>query len=609
MVIHTLAALALAGPSVMQRDDKSVLSVGVEGHIGASVADLDEDGAWDVVYPHDQTTIGVWLSTAGAGAPASDPSTEPLVAALPYDIDADGRVDLVVVHRDLLVWYLNAGGGTLGATRSQSATQLGVGATALRGAAVIDLDDDGTLDLLLAHTDGFRGLRWDDKLEAFEALAVPGLATAGLTDLDGLLVSDLDHDGHVDVAGRHDTTGVGPVWLWSSGGFTNQLTPDVRTGADHGGLVSCAWSEPWGQLFFSEPASDGNTWWTHTGSSFALVEELDLENGIRGLACADFDHDGDLDLFLADDGTDRLCSAPWTGSSTTGCDGVGLGSVRSISPTTADLDDDGDLDVLVPGDQEPLQVFVTTAPTDDYLQVRVLTPTGTCEEPSWRDDIGAQVEVAEASPPWREVSGGEQRGQLPWPVLHFGGIDGSQPTKIRVVPSDQPEFRIWVTPDDLGDPKRRVVKVDDPDDDGLVDESRTADLDGDTVLDFLDDDIDGDGLLDVDEFTDPCDLPDTDGDGITDPYDPTDDRPTGLTGGTGQTGHTGTAPPTADTVDTAGGTATGDTDTSTNGTTSPTDPGGAATAADGKAAAGCACDSSGGGLWLGLLGLGLARRR
>jgi hypothetical protein len=66
----------------------------------------------------------------------------------------------------------------------------------------------------------------------------------------------------------------------------------------------------------------------------------------RGVALGDVDDDGDLDLFVANDGQGNTV---WLndGSGTFTDSGLSLGSSRSYGAALGDVDGDGDLDAFV----------------------------------------------------------------------------------------------------------------------------------------------------------------------------------------------------------------------------------------------------------------------
>jgi len=237
------------------------------------------------------------------------------------DFDGDGFLDLVATNREedgLNIWRNDGKGGwvlsvedALIVDRTDDEGRLVSSFEVLPrnlmygGTDAADLDEDGDLDLIFGahHDPGLHvffnegGMRW--KLKPVESIESDALV------LD-VTTGDLNGDGHVDVIGIGQFEGGIAVHLGDGkGGLKrvkgHELLREPRRGTqveladlDGDGLDDIiAVSDRGLRTIFSRLALDGSL--TFEDLSVGLPRPQ-IGNSLRGVAIADFDEDGDLDL-------------------------------------------------------------------------------------------------------------------------------------------------------------------------------------------------------------------------------------------------------------------------------------------------------------------------
>jgi hypothetical protein len=400
-------------------DASSLLPAGLNPSWSAAWGDYDGDGLVDVFVG--QSNIGAsgdllrnngaaGFTNVSVATGLNDPGFHQNVAW--NDIDGDSDLDLIIGMEgpEKHEIYLRGPGGTFLAVGAAVGFQASVGTNGY-GMAIGDTDGDGDLDIYISTCRGDNNIRnnfYQNMLVETGSLAFVDIAdtngTQFMTNSYGAEFHDFDDDGDLDL---------------------------FMVGADQ--QPSKIWRNDGGNMFTDVDTITGH----------ALLS--DTSGDLNGARTIDYDNDGDLDLFFHDhrpfNGRNEARKlyrndGNWQFTDVTAAEGLAETNRGAYDSAWADIDLDGDLDLIAPteaGFNE--RVFVSNA-TDNgnhWLYVKLAGPVENTT------GIGASLYATldEETPQERTLrresntnAGTFNQSDLP---VHFGLGAASQVDKLHVV--------------------------------------------------------------------------------------------------------------------------------------------------------------------------------
>ena len=374
------------------------------------------------------------------------------------DVDNDGDIDLYLSNFGPDELYLNRGDGTF--ENQSDSLDKGVDNWST-SVSIADVDGDGHLDIFVARyvdldrenarkCQSASGLRDYCSPDVYRPLADTLLRGNGrgefTTDTTwyggrpmpstglGVVASDFDADGLIDIYVANDKR-ANQLWMNQGGARFEEVAllngvafnGDGKAEASMGIAVGDSDNDGDDDIFVTHLRGETHTLYGNNGG--ALFQDMTIPSGLAapsvpatgfGTGWLDYDNDGDLDLFsangavLAEPSQVGNTAFPYlqanqffenvNGLYVDASERSGVASgPEEISRGAAfgDVDNDGDIDILVTNNMGPVRLLINDAPRlGDWVSLRLR------DENANRDGIGARiaVQIPDGDRLWRHVT-------------------------------------------------------------------------------------------------------------------------------------------------------------------------------------------------------------
>lgn len=266
------------------------------------------------------------------------------------DLDGDTDVDLVSAAGDTVAWYENIdGAGTFG-SEQVIATLLGEFVSVF----AVDIDGDGDGDVVSA--DPIRDtVAWYENTDGAGSFGAEQVISSAYNEPASIFAADLDGDMDVDVVSVSSNLflfGGYVVWYENTDGQGMSWTAHSFATIQRGSAVLAADLDGDGDRdVVSASRADSVLWYENTDGqgSFGSGQTISTASAPDDIRAADLDGDTDLDIVVAGD-TTLSWHENTDGLGTFGVAQVVEADLSQVVPravSTADLDDDGDHDLLL----------------------------------------------------------------------------------------------------------------------------------------------------------------------------------------------------------------------------------------------------------------------
>lgn len=321
------------------------------------IVDMDNDNKVDLVYSYFPSNIA-WKKNMGSGTFSEDKIITQNVKYISdlniADLNNDGKNDFYSSSEgdDKIAWYQQLDGGIYSPEKILTTVVAGVNKLCIG-----DIDGDGDDDILTTSTSDYKISWFRNTNGKGDFSEQQHIIANDLMYVSGAQLIDVDNDGDKDVIVRHEYYNNGTkfriLWFENNGsgifdkqhiildGMSQNINHISATDIDKDGNIDIVFAQPKGRLGWLKNDGSGNF-----GLPIYFTDIQDDKDFAMGLETLDMDNDGDLDILVYYNSK----SIEWYENT----DGTGsfslkykiLDSAYIISVYPEDIDSDGDLDLL-----------------------------------------------------------------------------------------------------------------------------------------------------------------------------------------------------------------------------------------------------------------------
>ena len=348
------------------------------------------------------------------------------------DIDNDGDLDLWTRHHQVFenlgnATFIPAGSWSFGGVSGRSAE------------AALDINADGLTDIIALATGGAIAGYHMNGVTKFDLAEGPDIGINILGGQGLAATADANNNGRLDIYYSRST---GSLFLSQGDGTFTLDNRGISQTPGHDRLVGAAWADHnnSGRMDLLAPHPDtegGVALWQNNGPSFTDVASaagLPLTGRFRSAAWGDVNNNGHPDLYLAaelDDEPNALYINNGDGTFSRRDWGTGLYG-KAIDATFVDIDNDGDLDLVLTFENGQTRLLRNTLNDGRSLSVQVV---GRGQGGTSTDAVGMRVDLIEPNTQTiiarRTIGNARGFGTEPFRA-HFGGVDPATPYTVRV---------------------------------------------------------------------------------------------------------------------------------------------------------------------------------